>query len=95
MLQHAANRDPLLDIAIEHQPDQINTLLAHDPGDAQVVVHNFVNAIKGIFLVDDGVEQDTEGPDVLFLTTVRFAGEDLGSCVVCGAPRGRGVRLGI
>jgi hypothetical protein len=55
MLQDLTDRDPLFDIAIEHHAYQINALLTHDPGDAQIVVHNLVDTIERILLVDDGV----------------------------------------
>lgn len=74
MFQHPTNRNPLLNIAIQHQPNQINRLLAHNPGHAQIMVHDLVDAVKGVFLVDNGVEKDAKGPDVLFLAAVGFAG---------------------
>jgi hypothetical protein len=83
MLQHLADRDPFLDIAIEHQPDQIDALLAHNPWHAQIVVHDLVNAIERVFLVDDGVQQDTERPNILLFATIRPACEDFGCSVVC------------
>lgn len=83
MLQHLADRNPLLDITVQHQSDQVNALLAHDPRNAQVVVHNLVNGVERIFLVDDGVQQDTEGPHILLFATVRATSEDLWGGVVC------------
>jgi hypothetical protein len=46
------------------------------------MVHDFVNGIEGVFFVDDGVEEDAKGPDVLFFTAVGFAGQDFGSGIV-------------
>ena len=83
MLEDLADGDALLHVAVQHEPDQVDALLAHDPGDAQVVVHDLVNGVEGVFLVDDGVEQDAERPDVLLLAAVRVAREDLGRGVVC------------
>lgn len=83
MLQHLADRDPLLDIAIEHQPNQVDALLAHDPRHPQIVVHDLVNAVKRVLLVDDGVQQDTERPHILLFATVRSACEHFRCRVIC------------
>jgi hypothetical protein len=47
------------------------------------VVHDLVNAVEWVLLVDDGVEENAEGPNVLLLSTVRLAGKDFGSGVIC------------
>ena len=49
------NTQPTINISIQHAPDQINALLAHNPGNAQVVIHDLVDAVEGVFLVDEGV----------------------------------------
>lgn len=80
--------DDLLDVvslahfAVEHASDQVDAFFAHDVGDAKVAVHDFIDAVEGILLVDDSVEKDAECPDVLLLPTIRLAGEDFGSCVI-------------
>lgn len=58
MLEHGLDTDTAIDIAVEHFPDQVDTVLAHDVGDAEVVVHDLVDGVEGVLLVDDGVEQD-------------------------------------
>ena len=83
MLENLADRDPLLHVAVQHEPHEIDALLAHDPGDTEVVVHDLVDGVEGVFLVDDGVDQDAESPDVLLLPTIRVAREDLRRSVVC------------
>ena len=55
MLQHLTNCDSLLDIAIQHQPDQVDALLAHDPRNTQIMVHDLVNRVEWVLFVDDGV----------------------------------------
>jgi hypothetical protein len=83
VLQNLRDSDPPLHIAIKHQPDEIYALFAHDIRNAQIVIHNLVDAIEGILLVDNGIEQDTEGPDVLFLAAVGLSSQDFRSCVIC------------
>lgn len=83
MFHHLRDSQPLIDIAIQHRSDQLDALLAHDPRHAQLVVHDLVDAVKGVFLVDEGVEEDSQGPDVLFLAAVGFALQDFGGGVVC------------
>lgn len=76
MLQHLTDRDSLIDIAVEHQPNKIDTGLTHDVRYAQVVIHNLIDAVERVFLVDDGVEQDPQSPDILFFAAVGLSGED-------------------
>lgn len=47
------------------------------------MVHDLVNAVKGVFLVDESVQENTKGPDVLFFAAVGAALEDFGGRVVC------------
>ena len=56
MLQHLLNGNPFRDIAIEHLADEVDARLAHDVRHAQVAVHDLVDAVEGVFLVDDGVQ---------------------------------------
>lgn len=46
------------------------------------MIEDFVDAVEGVFLVDEGVEEDAEGPDVLLLAAVGFALQDFGRCVI-------------
>src|SRR5215470_9847336 len=62
MFQHLTNRDSLIDIAVEHQPYKIDAGFTHDVRYAQVVIHDLVDAVEGIFLVEDSVEQDSQSP---------------------------------
>lgn len=73
---------PLRNVTVEHAANEVDALFAEDEGDAQVAIHNLVDAVEGVLLVDDGVEEDAQGPDVLLLTTVRFASQDLGGGVI-------------
>ena len=83
MFHDLGNRQPLIDISIQHGLDQLNARLAHDPRYPQLMVHDLVDAVEGVFFVDEGVEEDAEGPDVLLFAAVGFALEDFGGGVVC------------
>jgi hypothetical protein len=83
VIQHLANRNPLIDIPIQHQPNQIDALFAHDIRHAQVVIHNLIDTVEGVLFVDDSVEQDAKSPDVLLLAAVGLAGEDFRGSVIC------------
>jgi hypothetical protein len=48
------------------------------------MIHNLIDAVEWVFLVNDCVEQDAKGPDVLFFAAVGMAGEDFRGCVICG-----------
>jgi hypothetical protein len=47
------------------------------------VVHDLVYAIEWVLFVDDGVEQNAKGPDILLFATVGSAGEDFWGSVIC------------
>jgi hypothetical protein len=49
------------------------------------VIHDLVDGVEWVLLVDDGVEQDTEGPDILLFAAVRQAAEDFGGGVIYAA----------
>lgn len=74
MLKHLLDRDARFDIANEHGADQVDAVFAHDVRDAEVAVHDLVNAIEWILFVNDGVQEDTQGPDILLFATVGLAG---------------------
>jgi hypothetical protein len=82
MIQHLANGNSAINIAIQHCPHKIDTRLAHDIRHSQIVVHDFVNAVERVLVVDDCVEQDAQRPDILLLPAVALAGEDFRSCVI-------------
>jgi hypothetical protein len=74
MRQHAFNINPATHISIEHCADQVNAVFAHDVGNAQIPIHDLVNAVEGVFFVDDRVQEDAESPDVLLFAAVGFPG---------------------
>ena len=73
---------PAIDVAVQHLLDELDVGGRHDPRDAELVVEDLVDAVKGVLLVDERVEEDAEGPDVLLLAAVRLALQDLGGRVV-------------
>ena len=83
MRQHLVNGIPRRHIAVQHPADQIDALVADGIRHAQVAVHDLVDAVEGVLLVDDGVQQDAQRPDVLLLAAVGPAREDLGGGVIC------------
>ena len=82
MVHDAANADALLDVALEHPAHEVDAHFADDKWHAQVAVHDLVDVVEGILLVEDGVEQDAEGPEVLLAPVVRGAGQDFRRCVI-------------
>ena len=74
MLHDLLDPDALVDVSVQHQPDEIDTVLAHDEGYPKILVHNLVNRIEWVFLVDDGVQQNAQCPDVLLLAAIGLAG---------------------
>lgn len=64
---------PVGDVAVEHVADQVDALITDGVRHSQSPVHDLVDAVEGVLLVDDGVQQDAESPNVLFPATVRLA----------------------
>lgn len=83
MLQNLVDIVSLFDVAIQHATDEVDTLIADCVRHTQVAIHDLINTVERIFLVDDGVEQDSESPYVLLFAIIRFAGKDFRCGVVC------------
>jgi hypothetical protein len=82
--ENFGDRDPFINISIEHLADQIYaTFGKRQEGYSKWVIQNFVDIIERILFVDDSVEQNAKSPHVLFFAPVCFALKDLGCGVVC------------
>ena len=92
MLDDLGDGQAAIDIAIEHGLDEIDAGLAHDPGDAEFVVHDLVDAVKRVFLVHERVQQDAQRPHVLLLAAVRLALQHFGRGVIYADRNVRGMR---
>lgn len=73
MLTDFFNGQALRNIAVQHGPDKANASSAHNPWHAKFTIQDLIDAVERIFLIDDGVEQDAESPDILFLAAIGFA----------------------
>lgn len=82
MTSHFPYTDSLIDIAVQHSPDQFDASLADHVRHTQIMVHNLIDAVERILLVQDSIQQDAQGPDILTWTHVRFTGEDFWSCII-------------
>ena len=82
MRQHLFDIEALLDVPVQHAPDEVDALVTNGVRDAQVAVHDLVDAVEWVLLVDDGVEENAQRPYVLFLAAVRLATEDFWGGVV-------------
>lgn len=73
-----------VDVAVQHAFDQVDAVLAHDPRNPELVVQNLIDAVERVLLVHERVEQDSQGPDVLFLAPVRSPLQNLGGSIIWG-----------
>ena len=46
---------PFFDVPGQHRLNQVNATLTHDPGNAQLVVQDLVNAVEGVFFIYESV----------------------------------------
>lgn len=83
MLEHFGNRQPVVDIPVQHLADEVDAGFGKgQKGDAEGVVEDLVDVVERVLLIDNGVEEDAERPDVLFLAAIGFALQNLGGCVI-------------
>lgn len=83
MFNHLIDVVALRDVAVEHTADEVDTLLADDVWHSQIPIHYLVDAVKWIFLVDDGVKEDPESPHILLHAPVRLSCQYLWSGIIC------------
>lgn len=83
MFEHLSNGEPVVDIAVQHLADQVDAFFRErQEGYAQRVVEDFVDVVERVLLVDDGIQQNPQSPDILLLAAVGFALQDFGGGVV-------------
>jgi hypothetical protein len=85
VFQHQVDIVSLLHVPIQHATNKVNTLWADCERHSKVSIHDLIDAVERILLVDDGVEQDAQCPDILFLPTIRFTSKNLGSRIICSS----------
>lgn len=77
MINNFRYRDSIVNITVEHPADKVDAVLGEwKKGDSKGVVENFVDVVEWILLIDDGIEQNAQSPDVLLFAAVRFALKD-------------------
>lgn len=74
MIQHLLDSSSRAHVPVQHLPDQIDTRLAHHIWDSEIAIHDLVDTVEGVLLVDDRVEKDAESPDILLFAVVWLAG---------------------
>lgn len=82
MLQHLVDVEAARDVAVQHAADQVDALFTHGKGDTQVAIHDLVDAVEGVLLVDDGVQKNAKCPDVLLCTTIWLASKNFRSSII-------------
>lgn len=74
MAKYFSNGDALVDISIEHQPHQVDAGITHNIRYSEIMVHDLVDRVEGIFFVNYGIEKNTKCPDILLFASVGLAG---------------------
>ena len=83
MFHHLSDSQPLVNITIQHLADQIDAVFGErDEGDSEWMVENLVDVVERVFLVDDRVEKNPKGPDVLLFASIGLALKDFGGSVI-------------
>lgn len=55
MIQYFLDSNPGIDVSIKQCAYQLDAIFAHYIRNAEVTVHDFVNAVEWVLLVDDSV----------------------------------------
>jgi hypothetical protein len=82
MVQDLVDVVPVLDVPVEHAADEVDALVADGERHPQISIHDLVDAVEWVLLVDDGVEQDAQSPDILLFAAVWLACQDLRGRIV-------------
>jgi hypothetical protein len=83
VFDNLGDRRPLIHIPIQHLLNEVNAVLRerHERY-PQRVIQYLINVVERILLVDDRIQKDPKGPDVLFLAAVGFALKNFGRGIV-------------
>lgn len=82
MFSHPFDCNPGIDVSVEHCTYQVNAIVAHHVWDAELPVHDFVDAVERVLFVDYSVEKYAKGPDILLFATVRLSGQYFGCRII-------------
>ncbi len=55
MVYYLRDGQALIDVTIQHRLNEIDRGVAHDPWYPKLAVHDLVDAVEGVFLVDECV----------------------------------------
>ena len=74
MSKHFSNGESVVNVAIEHRADEVNAIFRErKEGNAEGVVKDLIDVVERVLFVDNGIKENAESPDVLFLTPIRPA----------------------
>lgn len=83
MLEDFSDGQTVVNITVQHFADQVDAGFREgEEGNAEGMVEDLIDVVEWVLLVDNRVQQDAEGPDVLFLAAVGLALEDFGGSVI-------------
>lgn len=74
MFKHFSDGESVVNVAIEHRADEVNAIFRErKEGDAEGVVKDLIDVVERVLFVDNGIKENAESPDVLFLAPIRPA----------------------
>lgn len=83
MIHHFTNGQAVVNVSIEHLSNKVDAVFRErQVRNPKGMVQNLVNIVERVFLVDDRVEKDAQGPDILLLAPVRLTLQNLRSSIV-------------
>ena len=82
MIQYLLDSSSRAHVSLQHLLNEIDARLTHYVWDPQIAIHDLVDTIEWVFLVDDGIKEDAESPHILLFAVVWLAGQDFRCCVI-------------
>lgn len=74
MLHHLRDSQPLVDIPVQHPPDQVDAVFGErDERDPERVVEDLVDVVERVLFVHYRVQENPKCPYILLLAPVGFA----------------------
>lgn len=83
MTHNFTDCQPVVDISIKHPSDKVDAIFRErQERNPKRMVQDFIDIVEWVFLVDDSIEKNAKGPNILLLAPVRFALEDFRSSII-------------
>lgn len=83
MLHNFRDGQAVINISIQHPSNKVYTVFRErQEGNSKGMIEDFIDIVERILFVNNRIEKDSQGPDILLFPSVRFALKDFRRCIV-------------